>query len=332
MKRSSHYFTVNFAYTVSAQPASNVSHELEYCPKRVVPYVHKAGFCEESLLGQSVCNYSRSVETEVLENASLTVDLPDSEEAASNSSDSSGSSTLVSNVDAQEQCHATKTSVIQSEELFFRSEALGTTVEPQCGSCKCTNCPVPGSKYSFQEQKQYDIIQKNLQYNALERRWYTIYPWLYPRSTLPKNNRIAYQSLCTLERKLSQMSQESANEFCLQIEGMIERGSAVLLTDEVLEAWDGDFYYLPIVGVKGKDNKSTRLCFDASRRQGGYPSMNECLCKGPNRFLNNLLAVLLGFRNGRVGCVANISKFHNQVCNVFYGVEWTLLLNLLLSQ
>ena len=116
VKRSSHYFTVNFAYTVTAQPANHVSHELEYCPKRVVPYVHKDGFCEESQLGQSVCNYSRSVETEVLENASLTVDLPDSEEAASNSSDSSSSSTLVSNVDAQEQCHATKTSVIQSEE------------------------------------------------------------------------------------------------------------------------------------------------------------------------------------------------------------------------
>ena len=41
--------------------------------------------------------------------------------------------------------------------------------------------------------------------------------------------------------------------------------------------------------------------------------MNDCLHKGPDRFLNNLLSVLLGFRNGRIGCAADISKFHNQV-------------------
>ena len=41
--------------------------------------------------------------------------------------------------------------------------------------------------------------------------------------------------------------------------------------------------------------------------------MNDCLHKGPDRYLNNLLAVLICFRNGRVGCSADISKFHNQV-------------------
>ena len=29
--------------------------------------------------------------------------------------------------------------------------------------------------------------------------------------------------------------------------------------------------------------------------------------------MNNLLAVLLGFRNGRVAAAADLSKFHNQV-------------------
>ena len=41
--------------------------------------------------------------------------------------------------------------------------------------------------------------------------------------------------------------------------------------------------------------------------------MNDCLFKGPDRFINDLLSVVLGFRNGRVGCAADISKFHNQV-------------------
>ena len=41
--------------------------------------------------------------------------------------------------------------------------------------------------------------------------------------------------------------------------------------------------------------------------------MNYHLCKGPDRFMNDLLSVLLAFRNGRVWCAGNIRKFHNQV-------------------
>ena len=41
--------------------------------------------------------------------------------------------------------------------------------------------------------------------------------------------------------------------------------------------------------------------------------MNHFLCKGPDRFMNDLLSVLLAFRDGRVGCAADIKKFHNQV-------------------
>ena len=52
-----------------------------------------------------------------------------------------------------------------SRDQFFQAEALGTVVEPQCGDCKCSKCPVPGSQYSFHEQKEYDKIMKNLVYN-----------------------------------------------------------------------------------------------------------------------------------------------------------------------
>ena len=132
------------------------------------------------------------------------------------------------------------------------------------------------------------------------------------RSTLPKNDRIAYQSLLALERKLSK-DMELADDFCKQIEDMIQQGVEVVLSDEVIEAWKGDYYFLPLVGVKQTKKKWLKVCFDASRRQGRYPSMNECLRKGPDRFLNNILSVLMCFRNGRVGCVADIAKFHNQV-------------------
>ena len=114
----------------------------------------------------------------------------------------------------------------------------------------------------------------------------------------------------TLERTLSK-NPEIADDFNRQIEEMVKRGSARVLTMEELQDWKGDYYYLPVLGVKGK--KWLRLVFDASRQQGGFPSMNNCLAKGPDRFLNNLLSVIIGFRNGRVGCAGDISKFHNRV-------------------
>ena len=351
-KRSVHYFDVNFELeTLADKPELPSSHTLEYCPERVKSYVHKSGFCESSHLGQPVCNPSAVFHQHVQEaeflpgpssfkTPSIESTVVCSHENVSNTE--SNLEMLTSTVDpvAMEttsevvsdivhlpeivvdstvavagfenaRCLATKTSVITAEEQFYKSEALGTVVEPQCGSCKCTKCPLPGSKYSYSEQKQFDLIQQNLKYNEEERRYYTVYPWKCPRSTLPKNDKIAHQSLLSLEHRLSK-DPELAEDFCNQITDMLKRGAAIVLSDEEVHSWKGDYYFLPLVGVKGK-KKWLRLCFDAARRQGGCPSMNECIHKGPDRFLNNLLAVLLGFRNGRVGCVADISKFHNQV-------------------
>ena len=196
------------------------------------------------------------------------------------------------------------------EGAFFQAEALGTVVEPQCGGCKCSKCPVPGSKFSFSEQREFDTIMKNLFYDEGNKRWRTQYPWKFDRSVLPKNDKTAMKQLLTTEKFL-QKNPDLATEFGEQIQSMVDRGVAVVLSEEELEQWDGDYHFLAMVGVKGK--KSYRVCFDFARKQCGAPSFNDCLMKGPDRYVNNLLAVILGFRNGRVGCVADITKFHNQV-------------------
>ena len=196
------------------------------------------------------------------------------------------------------------------QNAFFQAESLGTVVEPQCGGCKCTKCPVPGSKFSFKEQREFNTIIKNLFYNKEKKRWVTSYPWKCDRSVLPRNDKGAMKQLLSLEKSL-QKDSDLASEYCKQIQGMVERGAAVILSEQELKQWDGDYHHLPLVGVKGK--KSFRVCFDFARKQCGAPSFNDCLDKGPDRYINNLLSVILGFRNGRVGCVADIAKFHNQV-------------------
>ena len=326
-RRSDQYFTVNFVYHADVSVVEKVGdHAFQYCPRRVASYIHKAGYCERLVAGQPLprpptfaeqeaspldtVEVSRplpciaEVEEDETVHQDCVSELPESVSVAEKADEPN------LDVGSCSQCHAVKTSVIPSEELFMRSEALGTIVSPECGGCRCNKCPIPGSKYNIQEQQDLQEIERNLRYDAEEKRWYTTYPWYCSRSTLPKNDRLAYQSLLAIERRLSQ-NPELAHDFCQQIKDMVARGAAIIMTDEAVQEWEGDYHYLPLVGVKGK--KSLRVCHDAARRQGGYPSMNDCLRKGPDRFLNNLLGVQICFRNGRVGCVADIAKFHNQV-------------------
>ena len=200
-----------------------------------------------------------------------------------------------------------------SEENFFEYENLGVRIEPMCGGCKCSKCPAPGSKYGFQEQKELDIIRDNLEYDPDRKRWVTEYPWKVPRNTLPRNEVIALQSLMAVERNLKRKP-EWAKVYCQQVQDMKDRGSVVVLDTEDLK-WEGDHYYLPHLAVNQPKKESTpvRLCFDASRRQGGFPSLNDCLYKGPDNFITNLLSVLIGFRSKEVGMVADIRKFHNRI-------------------
>ena len=59
-------------------------------------------------------------------------------------------------------CNAALTSPFGSEDLFYKVESLDTVIVPTCGECKCSKCSVPGSKYSYKKQQEFDIINNSL--------------------------------------------------------------------------------------------------------------------------------------------------------------------------
>ena len=73
--------------------------------------------------------------------------------------------------------------------------------------------------------------------------------------------------------------------------------------------------YLPHLAAINPKSLSTpvRICFDASRAQGGGPGLNQILAKGPDRFINNLAGVIVNFRNGRVAAKGDVKKMYNCV-------------------
>ena len=96
---------------------------------------------------------------------------------------------------------------------------------------------------------------------------------------------------------------------------MLDRGVARIVPADELEAYQGDVNYLPHLAAINPRSQSTpvRICFDASRSQGGAPALNQILAKGPDRFLNNLAGVIVNFRNGRVAAKGDVRKMYNCV-------------------
>ena len=82
---------------------------------------------------------------------------------------------------------------------------------------------------------------------------------------------------------------------------MVDRGVVWHVSREELENYQGTVNYLPHLAAHNPKSKSTliRIVFDASRAQGGGPSLNDLLAKGPDRYLNNLAAGVTGFRDGQ---------------------------------
>ena len=179
-----------------------VSHELEFCPNRIALYKDPCKISKKVV--EIPCKEWPVVGDSLLENDSNVSGAAEGamprEVCLNHSSKLSNiglTSSDLSSADADlsgSQCFGTKTKIINDKGMFFELENLGVIIDPKCGGCKCAACPIPGSKYSFSEQKQFDIIQKNLFYDESLKKWFTQYSWKLPRDTLPRNYKVALQN------------------------------------------------------------------------------------------------------------------------------------------
>ena len=96
---------------------------------------------------------------------------------------------------------------------------------------------------------------------------------------------------------------------------MLQRGVARKVPDSELNTYTGAINYLPHLAALNPRSDSTpvRICFDASRAQGGAPSLNQILAKGPDKFINNLAGVIINFRNGLYAAKGDVKKMYNCV-------------------
>jgi hypothetical protein len=196
---------------------------------------------------------------------------------------------------------------------FIQGEDLATEVHPKCGGCRCNKCPTVGHTYSFREQQELSMIRDNLRYDDDQHCWITKYPWLADPMDLPDNYETAFATLRSTETTLRKDPVWAA-KYKEQIDDMVQRKVARTLTQEEISAWNGPKYYISHLAVKNPHSLSTpvRIVFNSSQVTKGV-SLNSVLAKGPDAYLNNLLGLLLRWREGHTAIVGDIKKMFHSV-------------------
>ena len=196
---------------------------------------------------------------------------------------------------------------------FIEGEELGTETSPRCGSCRCGKCPILGHTYSFKEEQELKIIRENLEYDDSNQCWITSYPWIVDPRNLPDNYNVALATLEKTERTL-QKDELWANTYKEQMNDMVHRKVARPLTSLEIQQWKGPIFYISHLAVLNPKSNSTpvRIVFNSSQVYKGV-SLNSCLAKGPDCYMNNLIGILLRWREEAVALVGDIRKMFNSV-------------------
>ena len=123
---------------------------------------------------------------------------------------------------------------------------------------------------------------------------------------MPSNHGMAVSRLHYAEKKLKKKP-ELAEKYQNVINDYVTKGHAQRMTQEVAKVTTSKTWYLPHHAVVNP-NKSgkVRVVFDAASKFDGVP-LNDKLLTGPD-LLNNLVGVLMRFRTGRIGVMADIEQ------------------------
>ncbi len=115
-----------------------------------------------------------------------------------------------------------------------------------------------------------------------------------------------------MEKRLAKDS-EHAKVYQTQAEDMIHRGVARKLSSKELEEYSGPVHYISHHEVLKPESKSTpvRIVFNSSANCMGH-TLNDYWAKGPD-LLNNLLGVLVRFRENEVAMMGDIKKMYYSV-------------------
>ena len=165
-------------------------------------------------------------------------------------------------------------------------------------------------KLSKIEKEETKLIEQGCK--LIGNRWEMAYPWKTDPKTLPDNREQAVKKMEATEKRLKG-NLEHAKAYQEQMEQMEDLGFSRKLTEREINDYKGPVHYIAHHEVVRPDKKSTpvRIVFNSSARYKGH-CLNDCWIKGPD-LLNNMLGVILRFREQPVAVSGDISKMYHRI-------------------
>lgn len=195
---------------------------------------------------------------------------------------------------------------------FFSIESLGTHCIPRCGGCKCGSCTLGDKNYTVKEERELAMITQGSNYNSIEKYWSIRDPWIKDANDLPNNVAVAIPRMKSTDKSLKKLGYDYTiyND---QIQDMTDRGEARKLSWMEINTYKGPVHYIHRHKVLNHCSFSTpvTIVFNSSADYKGH-KLNDHWSKGPY-VLDDLVGILLRFRQDAVAVVGNISKMYNAI-------------------
>ncbi|UYV74213.1 hypothetical protein LAZ67_11002500, partial [Cordylochernes scorpioides] len=145
--------------------------------------------------------------------------------------------------------------------------------------------------------------------HSVSGRYVVSLPWTVEKAKIADNREVAMKRLEQTTKKL--ISLNLYEDYDDIFRGWLDDG---IIEKVPAEQHDAEAFYLPHRPVVKLSSGTTpiRPVFDASSKVYRSPSLNDCLEKGPN-LIEMIPNLLLRFRNGKFGVVADIKKAFLQI-------------------
>ena len=170
-----------------------------------------------------------------------------------------------------------------------------------------------GTKFEGLTRSQEDFRAEELMENTIckrEDRYEVGLLWKSDAVDLPDNYKMAYRRLQSLERSLDRDPKKAA-AYTETLMGYVAKGHARKVTPDERMTDNPKRWLLPHHAVVNPTKPKVRVVFDAAAEWANM-SLNKALMTGPD-LLQNLVGVLIRFREERIALVADIEQMFHQI-------------------
>ncbi|XP_074655762.1 uncharacterized protein LOC141909272 [Tubulanus polymorphus] len=163
--------------------------------------------------------------------------------------------------------------------------------------------------WSIEDRKFMKIMEEGV---TMEKGHYQLpLPWRNKNIQLPNNFEQARRQLGSLKSKLLK-NDKLRKDYNVFMNNLTDKDYAMKVPDDQLHANQGRTWYIPHHGVyHPKKPEKVRVVFNCPATYFGY-SLNGLLLQGPD-LTNNLIGVLIRFRQDKVALMADIEAMFYQV-------------------